>query len=52
MTPWKRKKFEVFPQTDSLKERHLEEEDEGHPLIVGVHSLLASLGSKSGVSTA
>ena len=52
MTPCKRTKFDVVPQPDSLKKLHLEEEDEGHPLIVGVHGLLASLGSKSRVSTA
>ena len=52
MTPWKGKKFEAVAQTESLKKPHLEEEDEGHPLIVGVHGLLASLRAKSRVSTA
>ena len=30
---------------------HLEEEDKGHPLIVGMHRLLTGLGTKSRVST-
>jgi len=45
--------LERLPQVvGNIEHDALEEEDEGHPLIVGVHGLLASLGSKSRVSTA